>query len=263
MAPLVRDGRDRLVVVVVVDEQERVHVVGVARHVRAGQLLRARVDVHPAVRDALLHRGLVLGAQRRHRLDHHPHALVDRIRAPAGDERGIDVVVAHLGHTQHLPAQAEVAVQRGQVGVGRLDERVVDGARQVVRVERRGHRVRVLAHLGVDAVLLQVRVERRADGGLEHLPLAEEGVHHLLAVVTVRGRAVVRVRRLVELHFLASAASPWATACPRWRGCRRSACLALHDPNGADLLALRVERMGGERGTSATRWLYREPRRAS
>ena len=181
------------------------HVVGIARHVRAGLLMRPRIGVHPAACESFRHRRDVALAKRPRRLEHQALRFVERIRVGAGHERRIDVVVAHLasGDAEKARAQPEVAMQRWQTLVGLGDERVVDGTRQPLAVEGALERPRVLAHARVDRVLLQALVKGDAVAALELLPLAPERVEHALAIVAVGRFATLLVSGVVEQQFFA------------------------------------------------------------
>ncbi len=203
MAPFVGDRRHRFVVVVVVHQHVGVHVVGVARHVRARLLVRARIGVHPAAVEAVGQRGDVFPAQRRDGIDDELPALRIGKLEIAVHERRIDVVVVELRHAEQLRAEPEIPIKRRQAGVGLRNQRVEHRDRNIVAVERARDRVRVLAHLGVHRILLQLRIQVDADRALVGLERAEERIHHALAIVALRGFAVFRVGRGVERHLLA------------------------------------------------------------
>ena len=179
-------------------------VVGGARHVRARLLVGARVGVHPALVEAAAQGCHIVRAERRHRFEHELLGSGQRELDVALDQRRVDVGVAHRRYCEHARAQLEVAVQGRQALVGLGDQRVHHCHRQPVGVERAGHGVRVVAHLGVNRVFLKLAVERDAERALEGLEGTEEGVHHALAVVGVGRCAVQGVGRAVEPHFLAA-----------------------------------------------------------
>ena len=203
MAPLVRDRGDRLVVVVVVHQHVRVHVVGIAIHVGAGQLVRARVRIHPAVIESVGHGVDIVLAERRYRFQHELAADVVGQLDVAVHERRIDVVVMQLRHAQQLRPQAEVAIERRQVRFGLRDQHVEDGHRDIVGIERARNRIGIPAHFRVHRILLELRIQIHADGAFIGLERGEEGVHHLLAVLAVRSFAVLRVGRCVERDLFA------------------------------------------------------------
>ena len=107
-----------------------------------------------------------------------------------------------LRDAEQLRPQPEVTVERRQIGVGLGDERVEDGDRYVVVVEHTRDRVRILAHLAVHGVLLQLRIEVDPERALVGLVGGEERVHHPLALITVGTRPVLGIGRVVEGHIL-------------------------------------------------------------
>ena len=201
MAPLVRQRGERFIVVVVVEQQVGMHVVHGAVHVGARALFGARVDVHPAALRALRHGTRVVFAERLDRCQHQFDALADRVFQITGDHRRVDVVVTHLAQAQHARAQPEVTVQGGQIEFGLRHQRVVDGARQFVAIERLRQRVRITADFGQRGVLSELLVEAHAEGALKRFPLAPEGIEDQFAISAVAGGAVFFVGSLVEYHF--------------------------------------------------------------
>ena len=96
VAPLVPQGRDVVVLAVVVQQQIGVPVVNGAVHVRAGRLALLRIDVHPVAHESLAQQGHVLVAERRGGGDGQGTGLAEIERPRRRHERGVDVVVAQL-----------------------------------------------------------------------------------------------------------------------------------------------------------------------
>src|SRR3546814_10753277 len=75
---------------------------------------------------------------------------------------------------EQFGAQAEVTMQRRQMCFGLLDQRVIDGRRYRVTIQRLCQRIRIMADFGIRAAVLEHPVERGAESILVRLPFAEE-----------------------------------------------------------------------------------------
>ena len=198
MPPLVGQGRDRLVVVVVVHQNVRMDVVDVAVHVGPRLLSLPGMHIHPAGREALGDRLPGLLAEWNHRVQHQLLAPLDGEIHLARDQGWIDIPVAHVGHTHHPRSQPEVPVKHVQVLVRLLDEGLVDGCRNPVGIERCLERAAVLADPGVEDVALDLCVQHCPEGPAKATPYVEERAKYVLPVSAVRCAAVTRISCLVQ-----------------------------------------------------------------
>ncbi len=159
--------------------------------------------MHPALAHrSILHLDPVI-TEDGHRLERdflagrHVECLVER------HERRVDIIVVHLLEAQHAGAQPEVTVQRGQRLVHFLDERAVDGRRDVVLVQLPIQHAVVVARLGERRLRLEVRVQDQADGVAVLLPLAPERVEGEFAILPDLASAYLAVALRVDSDFLA------------------------------------------------------------
>ena len=181
-------------------------VVGAAVGVGAGALALVRQQIDPPLLERALNRRLVLGAERRDRLEDQLLRLLRRVfELHRADERRVEVVVVELVEAQDLLAQLQVAVKGRQVAVHAVDQARVDRHRDVRAVERHLERGRVLPRLGEEQHLLRFAVHRRAERAAEAAERREKRRHHLLAVGAIGQRAQIAERRLIELDGAAVA----------------------------------------------------------
>ena len=131
-------------------------VVDRPRGVGARTLAGPGEGVHPPVLETLPDRGHVLAPQRLDGFQDQGFPTLDG-EAQVGLHQGrVDVIVAELLDAQHAGAQLEVAVERGEVGVGLLDEGAVDGLGNVVAVQGRRQAGGILPGLCVEEIALHL-----------------------------------------------------------------------------------------------------------
>src|SRR3546814_14477934 len=99
---------------------------------------------------------------------------------------------------EQFGAQAEVTMQRRQMCFGLLDQRVIDGRRYRVTIQRLCQRLRIMADFGIRAAVLEHLVERGPESILVRLPFAEELIEHLLAFVVIGVADILSVLGLIE-----------------------------------------------------------------
>ena len=121
-----------------------------AAGVCAAALAAVGVDINPALGVGLADSLLIVLAQRRNRLQHH---LLCRLIAVGffqiADKRCIDIVEVQCVHTQHLLAQADIAVHGRHVLAHRCDQIVVDLNRHIFPRHRHSTGGRIAAGCGL------------------------------------------------------------------------------------------------------------------
>ena len=126
MAPFMRERRQGLVIIVVIEQQIRMNVVCRRVHIGAGSFATLRINMHPALVDRLaLHINPVI-AEHCHSIERYFLARLDIEFFIKRNQRWIDVVIAHLVDTKHTSAQFEVAMQGRQRIVYLTDKRAVN-----------------------------------------------------------------------------------------------------------------------------------------
>ena len=96
-------------------------------------------------------------------------------------------------------------MERRQSLVHAVNKTLVDGDGNVRTVERGIQRNFILPGLRVELVRLHLTVQRGAERAFELAELGEERLHHLLAILPIRHRAVQAVTRRIEPYGLAVA----------------------------------------------------------
>ena len=202
VSPLVRKGHQALEGVGVV-EKDIGRLAVDAGGIGTVPLARLRPDVHGAGRQRQLELVLVLVAQRLHRGQRDGRTLIQRIAALRGHQVGVDVVVVQVRQLEHLLPQLEVAVQRGQRGVGLGHQRAQHLLRHLDAEQRRRCRRGVLAQPRIDHALVHTLRQQRAQRVLELAVSLPEAVEDLLAHSAVRVLAPLGVPGVGDLHRLA------------------------------------------------------------
>ncbi len=111
MAPLMRERRQRRIIIVVVQQDVRVHVVGERLHVGTRTFALLRINVHPTlVHRRFLHLHPVV-AQDRHRFERDLLAGLDVEGLVERYERRVNIVIVHLLDAEHACPQAEIPMQ--------------------------------------------------------------------------------------------------------------------------------------------------------
>ena len=126
MAPFMGVGRSAVVVVLMIEQHERMYVVRGARHVCTRALARLRIDVHPAFFRSNRERAGVIGAEHLNRCQERLPRRFDRKRRVGLDERRIDIVVAEIIDAEHTSAKLEVPMQHVDTIVGDVNQCAVN-----------------------------------------------------------------------------------------------------------------------------------------
>ena len=185
VSPLVGQRRERLVIVVVVQQKVRVHPVGAPVHVGPGMFALVRQRAHPATREPAAQQAQVFVPHRSQRGQRGALRLGDAEAGHRGGrkQRRIVVVVGELVADSQQPlAQAQIAVQGRKCRIGLGHQGSVDLGRHVVGEQRRLQRAVEAARLGREDVAHILGCQVRSHRSLVALPRAPERVEHGFAV---------------------------------------------------------------------------------
>ena len=203
VSPLVRESGNRLVVTVVVHQDERVDIVNVSVHVGPRSLPLTRIHVHPLIRKAPCKDLNRFRTQNFGRLENDGLRLVDPEFPIGRYERWVDIVISELFDPQHPGPQPEVPVQDRQTAVRFGDQRPIHGLRDSIAVERCHQRARIAPDAGVEQVSLHLCIQGRTERPGISAPRVPEHAKHFLPVCSLGNGPEPRVGGLVE-SFLAS-----------------------------------------------------------
>src|SRR5207248_295153 len=151
---------------------------------------------------------LIVGAERRDRLDHPVEHFLVVVLLVEGDERDREVVDLIARDVEQAATQLVIAAQRPDAGARRLDQVLDDGSRNVVAVQRRLERALVTARARLEPVALTDGIVERGIGVERRLVHFMKGGKRLLTIsllalvkkngtiLAVRDRDLLAVREL-------------------------------------------------------------------
>mmetsp|Transcript_6014 Transcript_6014/g.23952 ORF Transcript_6014/g.23952 Transcript_6014/m.23952 type:complete len:557 (-) Transcript_6014:1630-3300(-) len=246
MPPLMGEGADRLEIALVVQEHEGRHAVD-AVLVGATALAGRWQCMHGVGPQRGLEQRLVVLAQRLGRLQRQRRRVIERVGLGLCDQGRVDVVVVQVRQAQHLLAQLEVAVQRGQSAAHLGHQRAVDRLGHGLRPQAHRDSAGVAAQLGHRGVVPHHIAQRHAIGVLVLADRAEEGIEDLLAHRAVGALAQQAVAGVVDALGLATDAEfrPLRVGVEQQRA-RLAGRTAHRAERGNDRLALGAQRMPGQ-----------------
>ena len=199
MAQLVGKRAHVVVLAVVVQQHVRMHVVASAVAIGPAPFFGRRIDVGPTLAVRSLDQFDVIGSQRLHGPgDQLDGFLVGVLHLDVLDDRCVDVGVFQLVDAEHAFLQPQIAMERIEVPMDVLDQRVVDLDRDVVLVQRTVQRRIVTPHSGVEHVLIDLRGHLGAERLLELFEGSEEGRKDGFAIGPIVGRSISGKGRLIE-----------------------------------------------------------------